>query len=551
MSGSAAVGVAWSASRSGGRGVFGWLADRRVRTKILTALLVVAVVAVGVGVLSLTRIASLKGEIDQLADHSVVNVEERGDLVAAVRLARVDLLTHPLALTAAAKSDVDKQIVVDDAAVQAAYTAYTRPPRPETRWRDDIAAFDKAWTAWRHIRDDTMLPLSRANNLAGFVDARNRLLKPLIAQYKTALDDLGQFEVVQAAATGRRAAAAADTARTVILVALLVGLALAVGLALVVARLITRPLHAVSAALQAVSGSDLTATVEVTSNDELGQMAGHLNQATHAVRTAMAAIAGNTHTLAATAEELSTVSDQIASAAEETAVQSGVVAAASEVISSNVMTVAAGSEQMGVSITEIARNATEGAQVAGQAVTLAATATQTIGKLGDSSVQIGNVVKLITAIAEQTNLLALNATIEAARAGAAGKGFAVVASEVKDLAQETAKATEDISLRVTTIQADTTAATAAIAEIGDIINTINAYQLTIASAVEQQSATTSEMNRNVTQAATGSTEITGNIAGVATAAQLTSAGVLQSQTAAAQLARMSADMLTIVTAFRY
>jgi methyl-accepting chemotaxis protein len=127
----------------------------------------------------------------------------------------------------------------------------------------------------------------------------------------------------------------------------------------------------------------------------------------------------------------------------------------------------------------------------------------------------------------------------------------VVASEVKDLAQETAKATDDISQRVTTIQSDTDAATAAIGQIGDIINTINDYQLTIASAVEQQSATTSEMNRNVTQAATGSTEITGNIVGVATAAQLTSSGVLESQTAAAELARMSAEMLSIVTAFRY
>jgi methyl-accepting chemotaxis protein len=529
----------------------GWLADRRVGTKILIALLTVAVVAVGVGGLALAQIAALKTNIHHLADQSVAHVREHGNLVAAVRLARVDLLGHPLALTAEAKAAVDKQMAIDDAAVDTAYSAYTTPPRPEAEWRADVAAFDQAWSQWRQVRDTTMLPLSRANDLTGFVEARDRLLKPLIAQYKTALDDLGAFEVAQAHATEIRATSAADTARTVIIVALLAGLALAIGLSLVVARMITRPLATVSRALQDVARGDLTPVVDVKMADEVGLMAGDLNRATASLRTAMAAMAGNTQTLAATAEELSTVSHQIASAAEETAVQAGVVAAASEVISSNVTTVATGSEEMGASISEIARNASEGVQVASQAVTIAATAGETITKLGDSSAQIGNVVKLITGIAEQTNLLALNATIEAARAGEMGKGFAVVASEVKDLAQETARATEDISARVTTIQSDTDAAITAIGQINEIISQINDYQLTIASAVEQQSATTDEMNRNVSQAAAGATEIAGNISGVATAAQLTSNGVVESQQAAGDLARMSAEMLGIVSAFRY
>ncbi|WP_308442113.1 methyl-accepting chemotaxis protein, partial [Planosporangium flavigriseum] len=141
------------------------------------------------------------------------------------------------------------------------------------------------------------------------------------------------------------------------------------------------------------------------------------------------------------------------------------------------------------------------------AVSGAETATATVGRLGESSVEIGNVVKMITSIAEQTNLLALNATIEAARAGEAGKGFAVVATEVKDLAQETAKATEDISRRVQSIQTDSTAAVEAIAHIAEVIGQINSFQETIASAVEEQSATTSEMSRNVAEAATGATEI--------------------------------------------
>ena len=173
-------------------------------------------------------------------------------------------------------------------------------------------------------------------------------------------------------------------------------------------------------------------------------------------------------------------------------------------VASSVDTVAAGSSQMESAIREIATNATEAARVAGQAVTVAETTTRTVGKLGDSSQEIATVVKLINGIAEQTNLLALNATIEAARAGEAGKGFAVVASEVKELAQETARATEDISRRVEAIQADTAGAVDAIGQISSVIGEINDFQATIAAAVEEQTATTNEMNRNVAEAASGS-----------------------------------------------
>jgi methyl-accepting chemotaxis protein len=206
---------------------------------------------------------------------------------------------------------------------------------------------------------------------------------------------------------------------------------------------------------------------------------------------------------------------------------------------------------MGASIREISHNANEAAKVAGQAVEVAAATTGTVSKLGESSTEIADVIKVITSIAEQTNLLALNATIEAARAGEAGKGFAVVATEVKELAQETARATEDISRRVEAIQGDTAGAVEAIAEISTIIGRINDYQLTIASAVEEQSATTAEMNRNVSEAATGSSEIAQNITGVASAAEVTTEGVAQSQQAVTELARMSSDLESAVSRFRY
>ena len=181
---------------------------------------------------------------------------------------------------------------------------------------------------------------------------------------------------------------------------------------------------------------------------------------------------------------------------------------------------------------------------------VAETTNLTIAKLGESSTEIGNVIKVITSIAEQTNLLALNATIEAARAGEAGKGFAVVAKEVKELAKETAKATEDISQKIETIQGDTRAAIEAIDEISTIINNVNDIQTTIATAVEEQTATTSEMSRGVSEAATGSSEIARNIAGVADAASNTTIGASDSQKAAAELARMAADLQALVGDFQ-
>jgi methyl-accepting chemotaxis protein len=306
-------------------------------------------------------------------------------------------------------------------------------------------------------------------------------------------------------------------------------------------------LEVVSAAV----GGDLTVEVTVIGDDPIGQVGAALAQLMCNLRSSVSAIAGNAQALAGASEELSAVSTQMSANAEETAAQAGVVSAASEQVSKNVQTVATGTEEMSASIREIAKNASEAARVAQSAVQVAQSANGTVGKLGESSAEIGKVIKVITGIAEQTNLLALNATIEAARAGEAGKGFAVVANEVKELAKETAKATEEIGRKIEAIQQDTRGAVDAIKQIGEVIDKVNDISSTIAGAVEEQTATTNEMSRNVAEAAKGSGEIAQNITTVATAAGSTTEGAGNAQKAASELARMAAELQQLVGQFRY
>ncbi len=299
------------------------------------------------------------------------------------------------------------------------------------------------------------------------------------------------------------------------------------------------------------SEGDLTQEISIKGEDAIGRMGEGLSGFFKNLRTSISEIANMSQTLGSSSEELTSVSQTMAGNAEETSAQANVVSAASEQITRNVQTVSTGADEMSASIKEIAQNANEAARVAKSAVEVAETTNKTVAKLGDSSAEVGQVIKVITSIAEQTNLLALNATIEAARAGEAGKGFAVVANEVKELANQTAKATEDISQKIEAIQQDTKSSVDAIGEITLIINQINDISNTIASAVEEQTATTAEIGRNVDETAKGSAEISENISGVAQAAQETSSGVGQTQDAANELSKMAVSLQKLVSQFKY
>ncbi|SDN82628.1 methyl-accepting chemotaxis protein [Klenkia soli] len=524
-----------------------------VRTKIVAAVLVAAVAAAAVGITGLTALSASADRTQVVYADDVRGVQLAQEMrfqLISIRFAQLNRTNatnagdaDTLAKWTSTRGDA---VTAFDAAAQQLLDTVTLSSSDRGVVSDAVDGID------RYIELTAQLDaFTAAGDRAGWQNLRDTEVTPLMTGVVDALDGLAADRAAAAATDAAAAETAYRSTRWELLATLLVGLAVALGLGFVVARSIVGRLRKLQTAVTGLAGGDLTVQTGITSRDEVGQTAALLDSALVDLRGLMSTVVGSADAVAASSEELSASSAQISASAEETSLQSGLVSGAADEVSRSVATVAAGAEEMTASIREIAQNANEAARVAAGAVTEAEATNQTIQKLGLSSKEIGDVVKVITSIAEQTNLLALNATIEAARAGEAGKGFAVVANEVKELAQETARATEDIARRVEAIQADTGGAVAAIGRIGEVIGQINDYQLTIASAVEEQTATTNEMSRSVAEAAGGTTEIAANITGVSGAASSTTQALGQTRVAVDELSRMAADLRTTVGRFTY
>ncbi|MBM7478495.1 methyl-accepting chemotaxis protein [Oerskovia jenensis] len=518
--------------------------DLSVRTKIITALGVLAAVLLGCVGFAVQGLRASSNDIERVESVGSTSLQYLADIDHNTQVAW--RLTWQYAIQVPLRSALVSQMGAVDATIDEAIVSYddVLGTSVDPNWE----SFKTEWAQWQDYRDETLLPGVASGTAAADVESRN---EEMIETYVASLDRAVDAANAYAKSVADDAEERAQQTNLLMIVLTAVGLGIALVVALVVANGIRRSVEEVRSSLVALAEGDLTVRADVDSRDEIGQMAVSLSAAQTSLRELIGSVAGTAQEVAGAAERLSVAGAQFSASSEETAAQSGVVAAAAEQVSQNVRTVAAGAEQMGASIREIAQNSNEAAKVANRATDRAASTNVTVQKLGTSSQEIGDVVKVITSIAEQTNLLALNATIEAARAGEAGKGFAVVASEVKELAQETAKATEDIARRVEAIQDDTSSAVGAIGEIADIIGRINDYQLTIASAVEEQTATTTEMSRGVLESATGASEIAGNITGIATAASSTAEAIQQMNDSIAELARMSADMQSGASKFVY
>ena len=526
----------------------GWLADRPIAVKIFSTVVLVALVGVLVGVLGISRMGNLGDGLQRMKTHNVGNMGDLATLRGGMAKMFRGMMQYASFPTAAEKAKAVTATKVGDTVIDGALAAYTASIGASAVRQAPLTQFTEGWTTYRNLRNVAVFKEAPPSGYTMPANAR-----AAYGEAATAMNDgIDALQAVESSEADRAAVAGAASyrsARSIMILSLAIGLGLGLLLAFLVARAIKRQAASVGTALNALADGDLAKPAEVQIRDEIGAMAAAVNRARIGLADTVHAIVASSQTLDHGSQRLAAVTGRIAVSAQQTAAEANLVATAAGDVSTNVSSVAAGSDQMGASIREISQNANDAAQVAAEAVTVVEATNQTVQKLGDSSAEIGNVVKVITSIAEQTNLLALNATIEAARAGDAGKGFAVVASEVKDLAQETARATGDISSRVEAIQADTVNAVEAIGRINTIIGRINDYQLTIASAVEEQTATTSEMSRSVNEAAGGVATIATNVANVANSAQATNLTLSEADTTVAELSGLASELMTAVSRF--
>jgi methyl-accepting chemotaxis protein len=491
-----------------------WLGNLTIGKKLWLGFGLVLVLTCLLGGFSIFEISKVNGNTVDIATHWLSSVQTLGDLGIQVSSFRRNELNYALSVDDQMKQSSEAGMKDSLAQIDKSEKVYEplMSSEEERRLYNDFRAdWDKYLNI--HTRVMELLRTNKTEAAARLASTEGRLA--FVATLGKISDEV---------ALNKKDAADAAAARYWAIGLLAVALTLGLLVATSLSRSITGGTARMLAMIQEVAANNLgIADMEITSHDELGQAAIALNKMKNNLREIIESIAGTAQNVASASEELSATSQQISANSEETSAQASVVSNATQQVSQNLQTVATGAEEMGASIKEIAKNAGEAARVATSAVQVAESTNATVSKLGESSAEIGQVIK--------------------------GKGFAVVANEVKELAKETAKATEDISRKIAAIQTDTQASVEAIGTISTVIKQINDISNTIATAVEEQNATTNEMARNVSDAAHGSGEITSNIAGVAQAAESTSRGAGDTQKAAQQLVETSAQLRRLVEQF--
>ncbi len=552
------------------------LASLSIRGKLLSAFAAMALTTLALGVFAIERMASVNRSAAEIRDNWLPATGDLGQVAISAEQYRVLQAVHLLSATPQAKREQEVSIAHTLERFQKSWNAYVPTVATETE-KHLMESVASNWAAY--LKDSVFfLDLSRKNDTEAAQDFYIGSMRDSFMKMREALNTDIQFNIQEGGKEADRGAEVYHMARILIGAGIVVSLVLC-GISVYSAvQGISRPVTRMTSAMQALSTGDTAVEIPETGRrDEIGAMAATVQvfkdnmieaatlaaaqqaereskeRRTHALDMLTQAFEAKvgvlTNALSSAAEEMEATAKTMSATADQTSQQSTDAATAAEQTSANVQTVASAAEELAASISEIGRRVAQSTAVAERAIEDAKRTDHVVQSLASGAQKVGDVVKLISDIASQTNLLALNATIEAARAGDAGKGFAVVASEVKSLANQTAKATEDIASQIGQIQQATGQAVNAIRDIGTTITEISQIAVAIAAAVEEQQSATQEIARTVQEAASGTYEVTSNVAHFKQAANDTGAAAAQVLQAAGQLSQQSGLLSQEVTEF--
>ncbi len=522
------------------------ISDISLKRRLFIVTIALSIVSILTGGIAFLEMSSING--------AAQNIYQNGTLpISFLATARSNFLT--------AQGDVTLLAVTTSPSAQATLnaeinTSYKKFEQGIASYTANLQSFE---TSKKVVADKIASELKRLDRYmkhamsiagtSGFGTYYNSTIYPIRNSIITDTGKLMSLERSNAAVLAAGANSTQSQAMLIVLGVLIVGLAFGLSFALLTARSITKPMNAIMNLIDGLGANDLTKRSNLDSKDEMGQMGSALDSAVAEIAGTMMAINDAADTLAAAVTELNATADQVGGNAQDASDKAILVSASIEEIASILTTLSSGATQMTASIAEISRSASFATEITEGAAELAGSARKTIDDLDAASERIGGVVELIASIAEQTNLLALNATIESARAGEAGRGFAVVADEVKDLAVETAKATKGIATQIEEIRQETKSAVEIITKITEVIAEVNKLQMTVSAAVEEQSATTTEITHSVEEVAVGSNEIASNVSNVATASRSTTEAMEASKVASNDLARLANNLAGMVGKF--